>query len=170
MPNIEIKAKLNNFSIKSDIENKLENNIYVGVLDQTDIYYKVPNGRLKLRLSNDEAFLIPYVRSEDNGIKKSNYSLLKVDNKEECKEILSNMFETDVTVKKLRVVYLIDNIRIHIDNVDLLGHFIEFEAVYEDPNDEDINKEKIVNLMSILDIKEDSLIKESYKDLIQRII
>jgi len=171
MPNIEIKARIDNLTdirdMLKDIELALATD-YLGTLNQKDIYYKVPNGRLKLRISEDGSCLIPYVRTEELGIKKSNYCLLKADNMEECENILSQMFEIDIIVKKVREVFLIDNVRIHLDDVESLGSFIEFEAVYKNDIDELENRKRINYLLSIFKIKEESLIKCSYKDLLEK--
>lgn len=62
MPNIEIKASFNNFDKARKICESM-NAVFVGIDYQVDTYFKVPEGRLKLRESNlGGAQLIPYNR------------------------------------------------------------------------------------------------------------
>jgi len=166
MPNIEIKAKYHDLDQAKSIAKKLMTD-QLGELHQIDTYYKTENGRLKLREINGKvAQLIPYYKEYTQGPMKSCYSLLPVDNPVELKAILEKILGMLTIVDKKREVYLIGNIRVHLDRVKGLGNFIEFEAVYEEnsPDAKSIEMEKVEELMRTFSISEDSLLDKSYID------
>ncbi len=73
--NIEIKAKVNPEGGMEDAEMKalslaLDGKIHEH-LQQVDVFFNVPNGRMKLRTENDRSVLITYFRSNIQGPKKS---------------------------------------------------------------------------------------------------
>ena len=116
---------------------------------QTDTFYMVPRGRLKLRESILYGnFLIPYLRPDQEGPKKSDYSLLNVDSPVQTKRILAQMFGIELVVKKQRTIYLYQNVRIHIDRVEGLWNFIDFEAVLDDEHLIETNQEKLKHWQS----------------------
>ncbi|KMQ83643.1 hypothetical protein RF55_19473 [Lasius niger] len=77
-------------------------------------------------------------------------------------------------VKKTRHIFIVGRTRIHIDNVDDLGNFIELEVMMRsgDKNIMDCDREtaeKIAaDLIQALSIKEEDLIAEAYIDLLNR--
>lgn len=86
--NIEIKARCHTpLSIKGILEAHKAR--FVGIDHQIDTYFKVPNGRLKLREGNIENSLIHYERSNQAGPKQSDIVLEKVEKGSALKEILT---------------------------------------------------------------------------------
>ena len=74
--NIEIKAKSNNQDkIREILKSKNAN--FKGIDHQIDTYFKVNNGRLKLREGKIENHLIHYQRENKKGPKQSNIILFK---------------------------------------------------------------------------------------------
>jgi adenylate cyclase, class 2 len=69
-------------------------------------------------------------------------------------------------VTKSRRLFLFEGVRIHLDRVDVLGVFIEFEAVV--PEDEDpANYTRLLDtLRERLAIRPEDLQRESYSDLL----
>lgn len=166
MPNIEIKAKCKNLNEAREIAQKLKTD-YIGNLHQVDTYFKTKDGRLKLREINDkEAQLIPYYKEYSTGPMKSRYSLLPVNDVDNLKYILDKTLGTITVVDKKREVFLIDNVRVHLDEVKGLGTFIEFEAVYEEtsPSDKEREVARVSGLMDIFKIQEKDLLDKSYID------
>lgn len=101
-----------------------------GVLFQTDTYFNVAAGRLKLRVVRGSgAELIGYRRPDRRGPRISNYRRTPVANGSEMRKILGRALGIRSTVQKRRVVFLYKNARIHLDNVRGLGTFIEFEVL-----------------------------------------
>ena len=167
MPNIEIKAVYPNLEKAREVCRRL-NAKFIGVDRQVDTYFTVPKGRFKLRESSlSGAFLIPYIRPNQEGPKKSDYGLIKVENAEHIKALLSQIFEINLVVKKSREIYLLDNVRVHLDDVDDLGHFFEFEAVYEEESQRENEELKVRKLLVEFAISEAALQKTSYEQLAQ---
>lgn len=138
-----------------------------GLDDQTDTFFDVPRGRLKLRESRLYGnYLIPYWRPDQQEAKHAEYILLPVADVQACKELLGRMFGIKGVVKKQREVYLHQNVRIHLDEVQNLGAFIELEAVMHEGDTLEANQQKIAALVQLLDIRSEDLIAGAYLDLL----
>ena len=99
-------------------------------LVQTDTYFCVKSGRLKLReFEIGDAELIFYRREEGRGKRWSNYTILRVRDVKKTMEFLKRAFGLGVVVKKSRLVYYYRGARIHLDRIRGLGSFIEFEVL-----------------------------------------
>ena len=125
--NVEIKATCNDASLVR--EYLLSNEAtYKGLDEQTDTYFNVLKGRLKLREGNIENNLIFYERTNQAGPKNSHFTLVKIEDAKGLKEALTKSLGIKVVVKKKREIYYIDNVKFHIDEVPGLGSFVEIEA------------------------------------------
>lgn len=131
---------------------------------QEDIYYKVRNGRLKLRIVNSSyGTLIFYDRSGRTGKRISNYLLSPASEPAELSRILGKLFKELVRVKKNREIFRTDEIRIHIDSVSGLGKYLEFEVIFNSFK----KAEKIMKgLTEHFGLDEKLFIKGSYSDLL----
>ena len=164
--NVEIKAHCNDvlpirqYLLDNCTQNK-------GVDEQTDTYFNVPNGRLKLREGNIENNLIFYERTNQAGPKNSSFQLVKVEDAAGLKEALTKANGIKVIVKKRREIYYIGNVKFHIDEVPGLGSFVEIEAgnISADLSPEQL-KEQCTFYMKVFNIKEADLIEVSYSDLL----
>ena len=77
--NVEIKAKCPNpESVRTALRRR--NARFAGMDHQVDTYFRVPQGRLKLRQGNIENNLIAYRRPEHSGPKTSDVALAPVTN------------------------------------------------------------------------------------------
>ncbi len=131
--------KLKNYEFKARAEDidKLEqklhdlNPLFRGEDQQTDTYFNVPSGRLKLREGNIENALILYDRPDVANSKQSEIVLYRHAPDKSLKEILTKAFGIKVVVNKTRKIYFIDNVKFHFDQVEKLGTFIEVEAIDE---------------------------------------
>lgn len=160
--NIEIKARCDDpGKIRSILEDHNAN--YKGTDHQTDTYFNVPEGRLKLRQGN----LIFYRRPDSKTPEASNINLMPADHPEKLHALLDNALGTMVVVDKEREIYFIDNVKFHIDQVEELGHFVEIEAIDEDGS---IGEEKLrsqcQHYLDLFEIQDDDLIAKSYSDLL----
>jgi adenylate cyclase class 2 len=165
VPNIEIKSKYPNAEKAKSIARELGAQ-YAGVDRQVDTYFKTKSGRLKLRESSlSGAQLVPYIRPDELGPKKSEYLVIPVENAELCKNLFSQILGTEVVVEKSREIFLVGNVRVHIDEVQGLGSFFEFEAVYSDSKDEAQERNKVEKLIKHFEIAEDDLLTLSYREL-----
>ena len=162
--NVEIKAKAISHSFA---KNYLDSNNakFIGVDHQIDTYYKVANGRLKLREGTIESNLIHYVRGNQAGPKQSDILLYKSNPSSNLKQILAKANGILCRVDKYRRIYFIDNVKFHLDEVENLGTFIEIEAI-DETGEKGIDKlqEQCNFYIDALKIKATDLIEVSYSD------
>jgi adenylate cyclase, class 2 len=165
--NIEIKARCSNPEF---IRNYLmdKNADFKGTDHQTDTYFNVSNGRLKLRQGNIENSLIHYNRENKAGPKLSEVTLYPVpQNSELLKKALTAANGIKVEVKKKREIYFIDNVKFHIDEVEGLGSFVEIEAIDTDGSKGiEFIKQQCDFYVAALKIKEEDLLTMSYSDML----
>jgi len=162
--NIEIKAHCDNLSgVRRAAEGIGAK--FSGILHQVDTYFHVPNGRLKLRQINDEnTELIWYTRPNAAEARTSQYHVVPVADADLMLAALSAAMGVRGQVKKRRDLLLWHNIRIHLDTVEGLGEFIEFEAMISEADPEAISRARLGELSRQLKIG--SQIAQSYCDLL----
>jgi len=164
--NVEIKAKCPDHKHIRSVLNQ-HNAKFVGVDNQTDTYFNVNRGRLKLREGNVENALIFYERKDVEGPKKSNIELVKTQPDSEMKLLLSEALGVLIEVKKKREIYFIDNVKFHLDDLTALGKFVEIEAIDEDGSigEEELDSQ-CKKYIELFGIKESDLIFNSYSDML----
>ncbi len=164
--NIEIKARC---SDPDFIRQYLLNHAasFKGTDHQTDTYFNVPNGRLKLREGNIENNLIFYERSNQAGPKHSDFNLVKIPDAAGLKEVLRKSNGIKVVVEKKREIYYINNVKFHIDEVPGLGHFMEIEAgnIGVDISAAEL-RAQCDHYMRELKVRPEDLIEVSYSDML----
>ncbi len=165
--NIEIKARCADPEKAAEILSEL-NAEHIGTDHQVDTYFRVEEGRLKLREGNIENNLIFYKRSDQAGPKRSDVILHPAGNDPNLKHILEETLGILIVVDKIRDIYFIDNVKFHIDNVEGLGTFVEIEAIGEEAEAFGLNRQ-CRHFMDALNIGEDQLISISYSDLLLEI-
>jgi len=127
MRNIEIKVTVSDRKAVVDRLLKL-GATYQYTMKQSDYYFGVGDTKEKLRVIDDHEYqLITYHRVEKHGQKDSKYDI-KMLNAKETKDLLSHR-KTLKKIEKKRELWLFDNTRIHIDQVEHLGDFLELETV-----------------------------------------
>ena len=104
------------------------------------------------------------------GPKACSYQFIRISNPKMAKRIFSHLLGVDAVVRKTRRIYLKRNIRIHLDSVSKLGKFIEFEAVLKRPSAEAKKRarQEVALLMKKFGIKPRQLMRQSYRELINR--
>ena len=164
--NVEIKAKCKDSSF---IHNYfLSNNAaFKGTDEQTDTYFNVIHGRLKLREGKIENNLIYYERANEAGPKNSHFSLIKIEDAEGLKQALEKSIGIKVVVMKKREIWYIGNVKFHIDEVPGLGSFVEIEAgnILVDLTELELTEQCNFYLKEF-GIKTKDLIAESYSDML----
>ena len=70
-------------------------------------------------------------------------------------------------VDKHRTLYLYQNVRIHLDEVVNLGRFIEFEAVIQLEDEQQLAHENLKRLMNLFQIEDGDLVELSYGDIMR---
>jgi predicted adenylyl cyclase CyaB len=138
-----------------------------GVELQTDTYFQVPHGRLKLReIDGQAAFLIGYQRPDHAAARISAYHLVPVPDAGLLKAALSATLGIRGEVRKRREILFWHNVRIHLDEVTNLGTFLEFEAVLAAHDELAIAQTRLDELSRLLEIAPEDRLAVSYSDLL----
>jgi homotetrameric cytidine deaminase len=139
-----------------------------GVLEQRDTYFAGRRGRLKLREEKGAgAELIAYRRPDATEPEESAFIRAVAADPEALREALGAALGTTVVVVKRRRLFVWENVRIHLDEVDGLGTFIELEAlVGPGHSDREEAARKVARLRSELGISDDALVAAGYSDLL----
>jgi predicted adenylyl cyclase CyaB len=169
--NIEIKATIKDFDKLKQIVEKFSDTP-CEVSRQEDTFFHTPNGRLKLRIRNsapDCGLLIYYDREDRSGPKQSNYIISFTSDPVLLKTILSNALGVRGIVRKQRLLYRVGNTRIHLDEVERLGSFLEFEVELSSGHSPKQGKATAMKLMKKLGIEKTDLIERAYIDLLEEL-
>ena len=133
MRNLEIKASVPSLAASGTRLRRLPGAAPHAMLRQTDWYFDVPRGRMKLReivaARARAAELIVYLRPNRRTARTSQFVRLPADECAATRRLLTGMFGVSVCVRKQREVWLYQNARIHLDRVSGLGTFVEIEVV-----------------------------------------
>lgn len=165
--NIEIKARARNFeTIKARAEQLSD--APVQVIPQEDTFFNTDQGRLKLRVLADHAQLIYYTRPDQDGPKRSDYHIARSHDPENLKRVLELAYGIRGMVKKTRYLYLVGQTRIHLDDVEGLGQFMELEVVMEQGQSDAEGQEIAEGLMASLGVDKSDLIDGAYMDLLEK--
>jgi adenylate cyclase class IV len=145
MTNLEFKARLRNAEAIHEV--LAQYNIpLAATLRQTDTYFQVTNGRLKLReIEGEESQLIFYARPDRAEVKRSDYSIAPVSAAAELRQVLGAACGIRAVAKKIRELYLLPRklgnsagemagapSRLHLDTVEGLGKFLEIEVILQE--------------------------------------
>jgi len=166
--NVEIKARLGDLEATRRLVEQIADGPGRAV-DQTDTFFRVANGRLKLRERSDAgAELIYYRRPDATGPKASEYETVAVSDPERLRELLAAALGVAGRVIKHRIVYRVGRTRIHLDEVRDLGHFLELEVELAPGEPTDLGVREAKRLVGLLDLGEETLIGVAYVDLLSR--
>jgi len=165
---VELKAKVEDHNrLRQELQH-LQAHLS-GIHHQVDTYYKVPEGRLKLRETEgkEKAELIYYERDDAKGPKESTVFILRIRKPENFKTLFDIILKKKIVVDKRREIYDYRGTQIHLDVVEGLGQFVELERKTP-ASIEDIRKSKkdLEELIRRLGIEKRNLVSESYSDLI----
>ena len=140
----------------------------VEVFKQEDVFFSVATGRLKLRILGDgRGELIHYDRPDIGGPRVSHYLIAPPSAPETLMTILSRVLKTVGTVRKRRSLYRVGQTRIHLDQVEKLGDFVELEVVLRPNQTEEDGVTIAEACLSRLEISREHLVREAYIDLLQ---
>ena len=162
--NLEIKARMEDLRKARQIAERLPAR-FTGTLKQTDTYFNVKHGRLKLReIYQQHAELIYYHRIEDKNERVSDFQIYSCEQPHKLKAMLEQAVGILAVVKKRRDLFMYKKTRIHLDVVDTLGTFLELET----PFDVRVEKaQKMINyLIRQFELQKNDYISHSYLDLI----
>ena len=164
--NIEIKARLRDPRQTRHLAEKMADTP-PRILQQTDTFYRVDQGRLKLREFPDApAELIFYRRPDQAGPKASDYTIHRTEDGSGLGALLGAALGEAGTVRKTRTLLMAGRTRIHLDEVEGLGHFLELEVVLDEGESPADGEAEARRLMTALKINEVDLIEAAYIDLL----
>lgn len=165
--NVEIKARVADFNRVRERAEALSDTPGE-LIPQRDTFFHTPKGRLKLRvLAPDRGQLIYYERQDDAAPKPSHYILSPTPEPDSLEAALSACLGVRGMVRKRRLLYKIGNTRIHLDQVDGLGPFLELEVILEPGQSVEQGRATALELMEQLGIDEENLVEGAYIDLLE---
>jgi predicted adenylyl cyclase CyaB len=168
--NIEIKARISDAEKLINLVRQLADNGPIEI-NQKDTFFNCSQGRLKLReLSSTQGQLIYYDRLDTNGPKESTYTIFETSEPEQLRLVLESSLGVKGHVRKKRFLYTCGATRIHIDEVDGLGSFVELEVVLDDAETVDDGQRIAEELMIRLEIEKSDLLEGAYIDMLPVII
>jgi predicted adenylyl cyclase CyaB len=138
-------------------------------LEQDDTFFPCEAGRLKLRaFSSESGELIFYRRPDQQGPKESFYLLSPTSAPETLRETLSLAYGQAGRVRKHRTLFIVGRTRVHLDNVQGLGQFLELEVVLDDSEPAEPGIREAHELMAKLGVDPSQLVEGAYVDLLTK--
>ena len=165
--NIEIKARVADLAhLRSVVESMADTK--AEVLDQEDIFFAAPAGRLKLRILDEHTGeLIHYHRPDAAEPRASRYRIAPTSDPLAMKTILVQVLPVTGSVRKRRLVYHLGQTRVHLDKVEGLGDFLELEVVLRPDQPEAEGVAIAHDLLHRLGIARDHHVQTAYIDLLR---
>jgi len=165
--NIEIKARVADPDRFHRIAATLTDQPPV-VLWQVDTFYSVAHGWLKLRtFAPLEGELIGYVREPGREPRSSHYHISPTSDPEGLHRVLSAILPVRGVVRKVRTLYRVGQTRIHIDQVEDLGDFLELEVVLTEGQSKAEGQAIAQHLMASFEVAAESLLSGTYLELFE---
>ena len=164
--NVEIKARIADLPALESRVRALADEGPIE-LEQDDTFFACPTGRLKLRqLAPDRGQLIYYERADVAGPKLSSYFIAPTSDPAALRETLARALSIVGRVRKRRRLYMIGRTRVHLDEVEDLGAFLELEVVLSDTDTTAHGETVAAGLLEDLCIPAAALVEGAYLDLV----
>lgn len=165
--NVEIKARVHDPAGLRERAEQLSDTP-VELLLQDDTFFFVRKGRLKLRvLAPDRGQLVYYEREDRAGPKSSYYLVAPTPDPASLHAALAAALGVRGVVRKRRWLYMIGQTRVHLDDVEDLGAFMELEVVLMTGQSAEEGQAIATDLMARLGIAPEDLIEGAYLDLLE---
>jgi len=165
--NIEIKARISDFLLVEKKAASLAGQ-QPDLILQEDIFFNVPKGRLKLRKFTSELGELIYYERENSLLpKESHYQRSRTNEASTLQETLAGALGIRGVVRKKRRLYMVGQTRIHLDEVEDLGSFLELEVVMDLEQSLEDGVQIAHGLMEQLGVNEEDLIDGAYIDLLE---
>lgn len=141
----------------------------LGTFRQVDTYFSLGDRRLKLRAVDGkrEGQLVYYERPDESGVKESLVLLADLPDAAGVLDILRRTFPVLAEVRKTREIYRFQGVQVHLDSVQGLGKFIEFEKVVSGEADRLAGRAQLDSLAAYFQIDPEDLMASSYSDLLE---
>lgn len=141
----------------------------LGTFRQVDTYFSLGDRRLKLRAVDGkrEGQLVYYERPDESGVKESLVLLADLPDAAGVLDILRRTFPVLAEVRKTREIYRFQGVQVHLDSVQGLGKFIEFEKVVSGEAERLAGRAQLDSLAAYFQIDPEDLMASSYSDLLE---
>lgn len=168
MRNLEVKARCD------DLDARAQRLLAMGASDhgstrEVDTYFRAASGLLKLReVAGESGRLIRYHRENRAESRFSEYEVVPVAEEHTARlhAVLEDVLGTHVQVMKRRRLLVYRHTRVHLDEVEELGRFIELETVMLGDLPEDEAWMEHMELRRALGVDEASAVAEGYAELL----
>lgn len=168
--NVEIKARVGTrerFDNIFDVAQNLHDGA-AATLVQQDTFFECKLGRLKLRvLGENDGQLICYNRPDVAGPKLSSSDIFETKEPAKLKLVLESALGSIGTVQKLRRLFVIGQTRVHLDEVEDLGYFVELEVVLCAEQTQQEGQTIARELATKLGLTEADFVEVAYVDLLR---
>ncbi len=168
MRNVEIKVRAPDLNRVEELLRAVPGARDAGVLEQRDVFLPCHSGRLKLRFQTGQTTqLILYRRADEARLRTSDYQIFNIDNGEAFLAVAERAWGTQPEVRKRRRLYWVDNVRVHLDEVEGLGTFVELEALVDATHDEKSCHASAARLLQRLGLADAMPESRAYADLLE---
>ena len=165
--NVEVKARVRNYEALSARAREISDSP-VEVIRQVDTFFVTAEGRLKLREPDaGRAQLIYYERPDQDGPKRSDYTIFETPDPGPLKSVLSRALGVRGTVEKVRHLYMVGQTRVHLDEVKGLGNFMELEVVLRSDQSDQEGRLIAEQLLASLGVEQGDLVESAYMNLLE---
>ncbi len=164
MQNIEFKAELRDIDLARTLLRKIHAT-QIGTLEQTDTYYRLTDGRLKKRETKGLPTEVIFYHRENQA--KARVSRFTIYSESQARQHFgAEELPVWVRVVKVREVFMHSGVRIHLDRVEGLGTFIEFEALVTPQAPQEACHQAVALLRQALVPVMGEILSHSYCDMI----
>lgn len=140
-----------------------------GLLVQRDTFFAGVHARLKLRvLEGGQAELISYQRPDVPQARTSLYRIAPVEEPEALAAVLAHALGEAGTVRKRRRLLLLRRTRIHLDEVEGLGSFVELETVLGEGDPEAEGQAELAAIATALGLDGAERLEIPYVELLRQ--
>lgn len=165
--NVEIKARVKDgYRIRSVAEEIADSEAVL--IEQADTFFNCVAGRLKLRkLDDSHGELIHYNRPDAHEPTGCDYTIVETSEPDKLGEMLGEALGVRGVVCKRRTLYTHGQTRIHLDDVEGLGEFVELEVVLAEGQSVEEGSAIAESIMETLRISDEDLLDAAYIDMIE---
>ena len=166
--NVEIKARVEDaYKVRSVAEEISDSGPVL--IEQEDTFFNCVKGRLKLRKFDEfRGELIHYSRRDGHEPTGCEYAIVETSEPDKLGRLLGEALGVRGMVRKRRTLYLYGQTRIHLDDVEGLGDFLELEVVLTDGQSIEEGRAIAESIMDKLGVVEEDLLDVAYIDMIER--
>ncbi len=166
MHNVELKAELRDVALARGICRAIGAS-FILEFGQVDTYYRIPHGRLKRRETEGEPVeYIFYERANRAAPKLSHFTIFSAE--QALERFGMEPMPVRLIVRKRRELWMHHNVRIHLDAVEQLGNFLEFESLVSKDHNVAKGHEAIAALRKQFGPVMGELIDCGYAELMER--